>query len=229
MPIFQLDAAFRFPSPHLATEEGLLAVGGDLSLPRLLLAYSMGIFPWFNADDPLLWWSPSPRCILDPITFQPSRSLAKRLRQGLFSVSIDQAFEPVVRACAETPRQGQDGGTWIDARMMTAYRELFSSGFAHSLECWRDGELMGGLYGIVLGKCFFGESMFHRQRDASKVALAHLVDFCRDCGIALIDCQVTSPHLLSLGAMEVSRGEFMTRLKAAQVDPSPWQTPQKFP
>lgn len=198
-----------FPDASSALDEpnGLLAVGGDLSPQRLLCAYRRGIFPWFNEDQPILWWSPDPRAVLFPETLRVSRSLAKSLRNRGYEIRIDTAFEDVIRACA-APRASQPE-TWITRDMMDAYNQLHALGHARSVEVWRDGLLRGGLYGVSMGRVFFGESMFSLERDASKVALVHL---CRS-GFELIDCQVVSGHLLRLGAVELPRKDF-TRLLA---------------
>lgn len=213
MPVFCLTQAVRFPSPHLA-EDGLLAVGGDLSEQRLLLAYRMGIFPWYSEGEPILWWSPEPRLILLPEEFHASKRLQRVIRQRVFSVTSDEAFEGVMRACAETPRRGQRG-TWITPHMIDAYCRLHESGYAHSIECRQDGALVGGLYGVSLGKCFFGESMFSHVPNASTVALAALVVHLKAWAFELVDCQITTPHLLRLGAREVSRRQFVRRLHHA--------------
>lgn len=217
MPIYRLSNQLVFPASELAEPGGLLAVGGDLSPRRLLLAYSLGIFPWFCDDEPPLWWSPDPRCVIFPEEIRISRSLAKCLRQGRFRVSCDTAFAAVLDGCAQS-RRGQPG-TWITAAMRAAYLRLFRMGYAHSLECWRGDELAGGLYGVVLGRCFFGESMFHRAPDASKVALATLARKMAEWGWPLIDCQLPNPHLLSLGAVEIPRVEFLRRLEQGGVLP----------
>ena len=217
MPVYRLSDQLLFPAPELAESSGLLAVGGDLSPRRLLLAYSLGIFPWFSDDGPPLWWSPDPRCVIFPEQIRISRSLAKCLRQGRFRVSCDEAFAAVVDGCAES-RQGQPG-TWITDEMRQAYLRLHRLGYAHSLECWRGDELVGGLYGVVLGRCFFGESMFHRAPDASKVALATLARCLAKAGWPLIDCQLPNPHLLSLGAVEIPRAEFHQWLERGGVLP----------
>lgn len=198
--------SFPALSEAMAEPNGLLAVGGDLSPGRLLHAYRHGIFPWYDDDQPLLWWSPDPRTILWPSEMKVSRSLAKRLRQGVFSVRINTAFESVMRGCA-APREGSEG-TWITPEMLTAYVDLHKAGYAHSVECWADDELVGGLYGICLGQVFFGESMFSRRSDASKVALTALCDL----GFALIDCQLPNAHLTSLGARPVARSDFVRHL-----------------
>jgi leucyl/phenylalanyl-tRNA--protein transferase len=218
MPIFRLTEALVFPPPHLA-EDGLLAVGGDLSEERLLLAYRMGIFPWYSEGEPILWWSPDPRLILLPNEFHVSRRLDRIIRCGAFTVTMDEAFEPVMRACADAPRPGQRG-TWITRTMIRAYRGLHASGYAHSVASWREGTLVGGLYGVSLGRCFFGESMFAHVSDASKVALAALVDQLRAWGFLLIDCQVRTRHLVSLGAREVTRRRFLNLLEKALAAPT---------
>ena len=214
MPVFQLTRQLRFPPPELAEKDGLLAVGGDLSEKRLLLAYSMGIFPWYSEGFPILWWSPTPRLVLVPGEFTISRSLRQVIRKNLFTVTMDTAFERVIRECAAAPRK-RDEGTWITEDMIGAYIRLHNSGYAHSVESWRGGELAGGLYGISLGKAFFGESMFSKANNASKVALAALVRQLTAWEFAFIDCQVATTHLASLGAAEVPRDEFMRMLHRA--------------
>ena len=190
---------------------GLLAAGGDLRPARLLSAYERGVFPWYSADQPILWWAPDPRMVLFPAEFKVSRSLGKTLRNGRFECRFDSAFGATIRACAAPRRSGAD--TWLNAEMIDSYEELHHRGYGHSVETWRGDELVGGLYGLQLGGVFFGESMFSRERDASKVALAHLVEQCRRRGIELIDCQIASSHLASLGAREVSRNEFVNLLR----------------
>jgi len=204
-PFPPLEAALRSPN-------GLLAAGGDLSLARLLAAYQQGIFPWYSPGEPILWWSPDPRMVLLPEAFKLRRSLAKRLRRRDYEVRVDSAFPAVMAACAE-PRPGQ-AGTWISAEMQAAYARLFAAGFAHSVETWQGGQLVGGLYGVALGRIFYGESMFSRARDASKIALAHLVVQLRRWDFGLIDCQMETTHLASLGAQPIPRGEFRRRLEA---------------
>lgn len=218
-----------FPDPALALREpdGLLAVGGDLSTTRLLSAYSSGIFPWFNPDEPILWWSPDPRCVFVPGSARASDSLAKRMRQQRYAVSFDAAFETVIAACGG-PRRGARG-TWLSPDMRASYIALHHLGHAHSVEVWMDGQLAGGLYGVAIGGVFFGESMFSVQADASKLALQHLSAQLADWSFALIDCQVVSPHLLSLGAQVLPRSEFLQQLKTALQLPAPkaWKfTPQ---
>jgi len=211
MPVFRLSDQLVFPPPEMAEPDGLLAIGGDLSPERLLLAYSLGIFPWFGPGDPILWWSPSPRLIIEPAAFTIPKRLARLLRQQAFLVTMDQAFAQVITACAAIQRrQGPD--TWITPEMVEAYSRLHSLGYAHSVECWREGELVGGLYGVVLGRIFFGESMFSRTTNSSKVALATLVNQLHRWEFELLDCQIKSDHLLQFRAREMSRQEFQKRL-----------------
>ena len=220
MPVYQLiPEVSLFPPTEEAEDDGLLAVGGDLSKERLLAAYSKGIFPWYEVGQPILWWSPDPRLVLTPETLKISRSLRKVLRKQQFEIRFDTAFEKVIKACADV-RTEQGEGTWIIPEMQQAYTELHQDGFAHSVESWLDGELVGGLYGISLGQCFFGESMFSTRNDSSKVALVALVEFSREVGIRMIDCQMTTPHLLSLGASEIQRKEFLKNLKILLEQPT---------
>lgn len=202
-----------FPPVELALQSpsGLLAAGGDLSATRLLAAYRLGIFPWFSPGDPILWWSPDPRTVLVPDEFRVSRSLAKILRQHRYEVRFDTAFEQVMRACA-APRNGQPG-TWINEDMIAAYVALYRAGQAHSVEVWLDGRLVGGLYGIAIGRMFYGESMFSATSNASKIALAHLARQLGRWGFGMIDCQMYTTHLASLGAREIPRVEFIARLQ----------------
>lgn len=219
MPVYLLSEALSFPHPRLASPEGLLAVGGDLSQERLLLAYRHGIFPWFSEGEPILWWSPDPRLVLFPQNFHASRSLRKLLRKQVFTVTLDQAFFQVIGACARIrTRNGEP--TWIGDDMIAAYRGLHESGFAHSVETWCQGKLVGGLYGVSMGRCFFGESMFSRVSNASKVALAALAEYLGRQAFRLIDCQVATRHLESLGAEEISRERFLTLLGEAMQFPS---------
>lgn len=211
MPVYQLTHELAFPPVHLA-ETGLLAVGGDLSRKRLLLAYRSGIFPWYSDGEPLLWWSPDPRMVLFPESFHCSRSLQRIIKRKTFTVTLNQAFPEVIRACSATARPRQDG-TWITDEMEVAYTDLHRSGYAHSIESWVDGVLVGGLYGVALGGCFFGESMFSTESNASKVAAHALVVAARAWGIPLIDCQVANPHLRSLGGVEISRPAFLRHLQ----------------
>ena len=209
------DPPEAFPDPTLALSDldGLLAVGGDLSSARLLYAYRHGIFPWYHADQPILWWSPDPRAVFFPKDIHISRSLRRRMAHGGYSASFDGAFDDVMVACAGA-RPGQpEGGTWISPAMQAAYGELHRLGVAHSVEVWMEGELAGGLYGIALGRVFFGESMFSRRTDASKLALVHLARQLAAWGYALIDCQVHSEHLQSLGSTLLPRRDFLALLQ----------------
>ncbi|HMJ50370.1 MAG TPA: leucyl/phenylalanyl-tRNA--protein transferase [Burkholderiales bacterium] len=203
-----LSSDISFPPAELALVEpnGLLAVGGDLSCKRLIHAYSKGIFPWFNDDEPILWWSPDPRMVLFPAELKISRSLRKALQKNHYQVFADRAFDQVIAGCA-APRRKQRG-TWINRKMIDAYVELFRMGHAHSVETWIDGELCGGLYGVALGRAFFGESMFSRATDASKIAFVHLVKQLARWNFGVIDCQMKTAHLASLGAREIPRTEF---------------------
>ena len=211
MALFRLGPDPIFPPPHLAEPEGLLAIGGDLAPDRLVAAYRAGIFPWFEAGGPILWWSPDPRLVLFPGEARVSRRLARTIRSGRFEVRFDTAFDRVVRACAETPR-GHEDGTWITPEMQEAYGRLHRLGHARCVEAWRDGALVGGVYGVVAGRCFCGESMFHAEADASKVALVALLERLAAEGFEMLDCQVRSEHLVSLGAREIPRDEFLMRL-----------------
>lgn len=224
MPIYRLTDALIFPSPQLA-EDGLLAVGGDLRRERLLTAYGNGIFPWYSEGEPILWWSPDPRMVLFPEEMHVSRSLRRLLRRGRYTLSFDRAFDRIIQACAQIPRRGQDG-TWITREMKAAYRDLHQAGYAHSIECWQEGELAGGLYGVSLGACFFGESMFSRISGASKASLAVLAAQCHQWQFDMIDCQVPHPHLARLGAREIPRTAFLERLRHAvkqETRLGPWQ------
>ena len=204
---------YNFPpiTSALTEPNGLLAAGGDLHPKRLIQAYRLGIFPWYEESQPILWWSPSPRAVLFPAEIHISRSLKKRLRQGIYRVTCDTVFTDVVQACANVVRKGPQG-TWITNPMLEAYTELYTMGVAHSIEVWRGDELVGGLYGIAIGRIFFGESMFSRCTDSSKVALVSLAKQLQTWGFALIDCQISNPHLLSLGAVEISKEQFHTIL-----------------
>ena len=215
------DPELWFPNVELALREpdGLLAVGADLSEDRLLLAYRSGVFPWYGPGQPILWWSPDPRLVLFPNRLRVTRSLAKTIRKATFSITLDQAFDAVISACAE-PRPGQ-AGTWITPEMMSAYRGLHAAGYAHSVECWQEGKLVGGLYGVAIGRIFFGESMFARSSDASKVAFVGLTRQLARWGFPLIDCQVHTTHLASLGAETIPRREFIRTLEHACRQPPP--------
>lgn len=223
MPVCRLDERLLFPPPDRGPRRGPIAVGGDLRPERLLLAYSMGIFPW--QGEPLHWHSPDPRMVLLVDELEVSRSLRKAVRRKAFRLTLDTAFTEVMVACATAPRPGQDG-TWITAGMVEAYTELHRRGVAHSVEAWRGDVLAGGLYGLSLGAAFFGESMFAREADASKVAFVALVEQLRRWSIPLVDCQVHTPHLASLGAREWPRREFLAALRAALERPTrlgPWR------
>lgn len=219
MPVYQLSEDLVFPSPHLASKEGLLAVGGDLTRTRLLLAYSLGIFPWYSEGEPILWWSPDPRLVLYPDELKVSRSLNKIINKGEFKVTVDCAFERVIKDCARVRLENQEG-TWIVDEMVKAYCNLHESGFAHSIEAWADDRLAGGLYGVSLGSCFFGESMFTRVSNASKVAFVALVEHLRSLNFDLIDCQITTGHLTRFGAREISRFRYSDELDQALERPT---------
>jgi leucyl/phenylalanyl-tRNA--protein transferase len=208
----KLDRRLTFPSPEVALEEpnGLLAFGGDLSAKRLLLAYSLGIFPWYSGDEPLMWWSPNPRGILPLDEFVCSKSLAKLSRKCGYKISVNKAFNQVIDACASIPRN--DSGTWITQEMIAAYKNLHSLGHAHSIEVWDNEQLIGGLYGVVSGMVFCGESMFHKVTNASKLASLALVNLMKKHGGKFIDCQMQNSHLASLGCVEVPRVEFLALL-----------------
>ena len=217
------DVEAPFPDVEHALKEpdGLLAIGGDLSPARLLRAYRHGIFPWYSDDQPILWWSPDPRSVLYPERLKVSRSLRRTLKKKIFTVTADSAFRQVIRCCAE-PREA-DGGTWLTDDMIEAYCRLHTMGYAHSIETWYQGELAGGLYGLSLGKVFFGESMFSRRSDASKVAFVHLVEHLQRWGYELIDCQVASAHLSSLGAEAIRRRDFIAILNRYSDAPNTWK------
>ena len=205
------NAPFPPAAQALRSPSGLLAVGGDLSAPRLLEAYRHGIFPWFSAGEPILWWSPDPRMVLIPGEFRISRSLARVLRNTSYEVRCDTAFERVMRSCA-APR-GKHNGTWISEDMIAAYCALHEIGYAHSVEVWIGGGLAGGLYGVAIGRMFYGESMFSHASNASKIALAHLARQLERWQFEMIDCQMNTAHLASLGAREIPRSEFIARLQ----------------
>lgn len=224
IPWLEPGDAFPPVDTALADPNGLLAAGADLSPARLIDAYAQGIFPWFNEEEPPLWWCPDPRLVLFAAERRISRSLAKVMRSGRFRVTMDTAFAPVMRGCAR-PRPGQDG-TWITTDIVDAYQELASLGYAHSVETWEGEALVGGLYGVAIGRMFFGESMFARTSDASKVALMTMLAQFERWNMPLVDCQVPTPHLASLGAREIPRAEFMQHVQALvrlPAAPSPWQ------
>ncbi len=205
----------QFPSADSATEEGLVAVGGEISVKRVLSAYRQGIFPWYSEDQPVLWWSPEPRAILFPDSIKISRSFKKTLRKKAFHVSADQAFTDVIRACAGPRIQSPGGGTWITDDMMNTYTRLHQLGYAHSIEVWRDEQLVGGLYGLALGSAFFGESMYSHAVDASKIALVALAEFASNNNIDFIDCQLPTEHLSNMGAINISRKKYLLLLEKA--------------
>jgi len=211
IPWLPREHMFPDVSRALTEPNGLLAAGGDLSPQRILTAYQLGIFPWTSPDEPLLWWSPDPRMVLFPDQIRITRSLAKTLRNAAYEVRLDSAFDEVMLACANAPREGQNG-TWISDEMREAYGTLHRMGFAHSVETWIDGQLAGGLYGMAIGKAFYGESMFARVRDASKIALAHLGAHLKTRSFGIIDCQMETAHLASMGALPISRRDFTARL-----------------
>jgi len=219
VPVFLLSDTIEFPPPHLASEDGLLAVGGDLSQKRLLLAYRMGIFPWFSNNEPILWWSPDPRLVLYPHEIKTSKTLKKIIKKEVFKVTMDLAFNEVINQCAQV-RLKKDQGTWIIEDMIEAYCQLHESGFAHSVEVWRQGELAGGLYGVSLGKCFFGESMFTRISNASNIALVKLVEYLKKLSFDMIDCQVATEHLTRFGARQIPRIRFLNQLEKSLKAPT---------
>ncbi len=214
MPIYRLSNVLAFPPCHLAEPDGLLAVGGDLSAERLLLAYRMGIFPWYSDETPILWWCPHPRLVLFPQEIRVSRSLRRVLKHERFRVSFDRDFRSVIESCATVRRKGGEG-TWIVPEMIDAYCRLHALGFAHSVESWDGETLAGGLYGVALGRIFFGESMFALKPDASKVAFVHLVHRLQEQGYLLIDCQVSTDHLKRFGARDIPRDLFLMYLEQA--------------
>lgn len=205
----------QFPSADSASEEGLVAVGGEITVNRVLSAYRQGIFPWYSPDQPVLWWSPEPRAMLFPDDIKISRSLKKTLRKNPFRLTADQAFSEVIEACSGPRMQSPEGGTWITEEMKTTYTRLFQLGYAHSIEVWNNEQLVGGLYGLSLGSAFFGESMYSREPDASKIALVTLADFARINNIDFIDCQLPTEHLSNMGAVNISRKEYLQLLEHA--------------
>ena len=233
MPLFNLNAKADFPPASWAGPEGILAVGGDLSPRRLLRAYGSGIFPWYSDGEPILWWSPDPRFILFPAEIHVPRSMKKILNKKIFHLTFDRAFAEVIDGCAQ-PRLDQNG-TWITEEMRQAYVRLHMLGYAHSLEAWQDGELAGGLYGVALGRCFFAESMFHFESNASKVVLFALTRVLKKMGFILIDCQVYSQHLVAWGARPIPRRQYLELLRTGlasstmrgnwgEILPLRWQT-----
>lgn len=210
--MYHLSEALRFPSPHLATEEGIVAVGGDLRPERVLLAYQKGIFPWFEKDDFLIWWSPDPRMVLFPDQLRISKSMRNFMRKNPYEITFDKAFNEVVKACARVKRFGQTG-TWITPGLMEVYETLHEQGHAHSVEVWDGPELVGGLYGIDVGQVFCGESMFSKSSNSSKLALIYLARELKKNNYKLIDCQVPTAHLASMGATPISRKDFLNYLE----------------
>lgn len=220
-----LDPAFPAPERALAAPNGLLAIGGDLSTPRLLSAYRAGIFPWYGEGDPLLWWSPDPRAVIVPAELHIARRFARFLRHSSWTLTLNQSFLEVLQACASTPRAGQPG-TWLTKAMQRAYYRLHLEGHAHSVEVWDGKDLVGGIYGLAIGQMVYGESMFSRRSNASKVALTALCRHLQSHGLDLLDCQVANPHTLSLGAVEWERAVYLTELQQRIVRPGPgtaWQ------
>lgn len=220
VPVFWLtDNSLYFPSPNLADDDGILAIGGDLSPQRLLLAYQMGIFPWFNPEDPIVWWSPDPRFVLFPEELKISKSMRPYFNHPRFELTLDQDFEAVIRNCQQARRRGQSG-TWITDEMIAGYSKLNEMGYAHSIEVREEGVLVGGLYGIALGKCFFGESMFTKVSNASKFGFISLVKKLHKLGYWLIDCQQPTRHLASMGARSIPRKEFLAILEKNKKEPN---------
>ncbi|MDY6905263.1 MAG: leucyl/phenylalanyl-tRNA--protein transferase [Thermodesulfobacteriota bacterium] len=227
MTLFFLDENnVSFPSPKIAEPDGLLALGGDLSVERLLVAYMAGIFPWYAKGDPILWWSPDPRLILIPDNVHVPRRLRRTLNQGIFAFTMDTAFNDVITSCARVRNDSREG-TWIVAEMIDAYNQLHEAGYAHSVEAWQADRLVGGLYGLSLGSCFFGESMFTTVSNASKAAFVALAEFLAGNGFAMIDCQVTTSHLQRFGAEEIPRDEFLDMLEACVAEPT-WKGRWRF-
>lgn len=209
-----MDFSIQFPDPRNAEDDGLVAVGGELSTEYLLSAYSQGLFPWFNEGEPILWWSPNPRMVLYPERFKLSASLRQKIKSNKYRVAVDEAFDQVIENCASSKRRGQEG-TWITSDMLDAYKELHRLGFAHSVETYKEGKVIGGLYGISIGKAFFGESMFHHEADASKIALYYLCELMKDWEYHFIDVQQSTSHLRSLGAEDIDRSQFLLDLEKA--------------
>ncbi len=210
----KMACQIQFPDPNLAEDEGLVAIGGELTIDYLISAYSQGLFPWFSEDEPILWWSPNPRMVLYPDDFKIYDSFKQTLNAGKFKLRIDENFESVIRNCAEIKRKGQ-AGTWITNAIIDAYINLHNSGYAHSFETWYNDKLVGGLYGVSLGKAFFGESMFHQITDASKFALYELCRLLKKWQFHFIDVQQSTSHLKSLGAIDIERKEFLIMLGEA--------------
>ena len=222
-----LSSQIRFPDPETADPGGLLAVGGDLSVARLVEAYSHGIFPWYDDEHPILWWSPDPRPILIPNRLRLATRFRRYLRNHPFEVSVDSDFQALISACAAVDRPGQSG-TWITDDMIRAYVRLHHAGYAHGVECRRNGRLVGGIYGVAVGRAFFGESMFHLEPQASKVAFVHLVWLLRELGYRFMDCQQATPHVMRFGALQVAREDFTRLVEAVAVltpEAEGWRAP----
>lgn len=219
MPIFRLSNKVTFPPPHLARDDGLLAFGGDLSEKRLLLAYRMGIFPWYAEGEPIIWWAPDPRCVLYPEELHVPKRLKRTMKKKKFTFTMDTAFREVITECASVPRPYGEG-TWLVTEMIDAYNHLHETGYAHSVETWYEGKLAGGLYGVALGGVFFGESMFTKVDDASKSAFVTLVNLLHTMGFSFIDCQMTTAHVLRFGAREIPRKNFLLELEEALKKPT---------
>lgn len=225
MPVFWLTDELAFPNPRFTGEEGILAVGGDLSIERLLIAYKIGLFPWFNPEDPILWWCPDPRFVVFPDEIKVSKSMRPYFNQKKYRVTFDTAFKEVILGCQKTPRKGQLGDTWLTNEMMASYVKLHEIGLCHSVEVWKGSELVGGLYGISMGKCFFGESMFATASNASKVGFITLVRELKKRDFWLVDCQQGTNHLISLGARGIPRDIFLDILSKNEKEPTlkgPW-------
>lgn len=221
MPVYWLDKDdVSFPPAELANEDGIIALGGDLSVERLLSAYWNGIFPWFNNDDPFIWWSPDPRFVLYPADLKVAKSMRSYFNQKKFQVTLDQEFETVMRNCQQAKREGQSGGTWITESIVEGYVKLHQAGYAHSVEVWKGEELVGGLYGVALGKVFFGESMFSKASNASKFGFISLVRKLVELDFDLIDCQQKTKYLGSLGATEIPRKNFLAHLEINKEKPT---------
>ncbi len=224
MHVFLLGKSFDFPDPEFADSHGLLAIGGDLRPERLLVAYKKGIFPWYGENEPILWWSPDPRLVLYPEELITTKRLERTIRQGKFIITIDKAFRDVITFCAQVRIESGEG-TWLNMDLINSFCELYNQGYAHSVEAWnKKGELVGGLYGMAIGSIFFGESMFFKERDASKVAFVTMVRKLKPLGLKLIDCQVPTRHLMSFGARLIPRRQFLSMLRLRIKDPDVFKT-----
>lgn len=230
MAVYLLEKKLTFPPVQFAEPDGLLAVGGDLRPERVLLAYKNGIFPWYGKEDPILWWSPDPRLVLFPSELHFSKSMRPLFNQRKYTITVDTQFDAVIEACGSISRDGQNG-TWLVPAMLEAYKHLHQLGFAHSVEVWEGGNLVGGLYGVSLGRVFFGESMFSKAPNASKMGFIHFVQALQQLGFELVDCQVYTSHLASLGAREIPRREFIGHLRKYAQEPhlkGPWTGIREF-